>query len=100
MQGGGVYLAALARLAALALALASRAASRLSMAAASRCSCLASVQSRTNDSQTSADSPTVVILGRVLDLKPAGVERPRQCERQRLAVLRRDANHAAMVAAL
>jgi len=94
----GGYFAALARLAALALLLASRAASRASMAAARRCSCFTLMQSRTNDSQTSADNPTVVILSRELD--PADAARPHRRVRQRLAVLRRDSSHSAMVAAL
>lgn len=97
---GGAYFAALARLAALALALASSAVNRLSMAAARRCSCLALMQSRMNDSQTSADNPTAVILGRVLDLDPADVEHPRRRVRHLLAVRRRFSSHSAMLAAL
>jgi hypothetical protein len=69
------------------------------MALAMRCSCFALMHSRMNDSQTSADKPMIVFLDSVLDLEPADAT----CggvERQRLAVLRRDSSHSAIVAAL
>jgi hypothetical protein len=99
LDAGGGYFAALARLAALALALASNAASRASIAAAMRCNSFGLMQSRMNDSQTSADKPMIVFLNSVLDLNPADTTRA-SGELQRLAVLRRDSSHAAIVAAL